>query len=65
MGSESHRRRGSPQKASWRLLGALLELLGAEKTKLESLLFALGVILEPVKAWMEGSVTYLEVVVGE
>ena len=41
-GSESHLRRGSPQKASWRPLGALLEALGAEKTKLESLLAALG-----------------------
>ena len=42
MGSESHLRRGSPQKASWKPLGALLEALGAEKTKLESLLAALG-----------------------
>ena len=38
MGSESHLRRGSPQKASWKPLGALLEALGAEKTTLESLL---------------------------
>ena len=30
MGSESHLRRGSPQKASWRPLGALLEALGAD-----------------------------------
>ena len=42
IGSESHLRRGSPQKASWRPLGTLLEALGAEKTKLESLLAALG-----------------------
>ena len=42
MGSESHLRRGSPQKASWKPLVALLEALGAEKTKLESLLAALG-----------------------
>ena len=34
MGSESHRRRGSPQKASWRPLGALLEPLGAEKSNI-------------------------------
>ena len=32
MGSESHIRRGSPQKASWRPLGALLEASGAEKS---------------------------------
>ena len=42
MGSESYLRHGSPQKASWKPLGALLEALGAEKTKLESLLAALG-----------------------
>ena len=42
MGPESHLRRGSLQKASWRALGTLLEALGAEKTKLESLLAALG-----------------------
>ena len=39
---ESYLRRGSPQQASWRALGTLLEALGAEKTKLESLLAALG-----------------------
>ena len=50
MGSESHLRRGSPQKASWKPLGALLEALGAEKTKLESLLAALGRLLVPVIA---------------
>ena len=33
MGSESHLRRGSPQKASWNPLGTLLGTLGAEKTK--------------------------------
>ena len=38
IGSESHLRRGSSQKASWTPLGSLLEALGAEKTKLESLL---------------------------
>ena len=38
IGSESHLRRGSPQKASWRPLGALLEALGAEKISLERLL---------------------------
>ena len=38
MGSESHLRRGRPRKASWRPLGSLLEVLGADKTKLESLL---------------------------
>ena len=37
-GSESHLRRGRPRKASWKPLGTLLEALGAEKTKLESLL---------------------------
>ena len=42
MGSESYLRRGCPQKASWSPLGALLGVLGAEKTKLESLLAALG-----------------------
>ena len=42
IGSESHLRRGSLQKTSWRPLGTLLEALGAEKTKLESLLAALG-----------------------
>ena len=30
IGSESHLRRGSPQKASWRALGALLKALGVE-----------------------------------
>ena len=38
MGSESHLRRGSPQKASWRPLGALLEASGAEKSKFGGLL---------------------------
>ena len=42
MGSESHLRRGSLQKASWKPLGTLLEALAAEITKLESLLAALG-----------------------
>ena len=32
MGSESHLRRGSRQKTSWRPLGALLEASGAEKS---------------------------------
>ena len=45
-GSGTHLRRISPQKASWRPLGALLEPLGAEKTNLESLLAALGGLLE-------------------
>ena len=40
IGSESHLRRGSPQKASWRPLGTLLEPLGA-------LLDALRALLEP------------------
>ena len=34
MGPESYPRRGSPQKLSWRPLGALLDALGAEKSKL-------------------------------
>ena len=38
MGSESHLRRGSPQKVSWKPLGALLEALGVEKSELKSLL---------------------------
>jgi len=47
MRSESHLRRGSLQKASWKRLGALLDALRAEKTNLESLLGALGALLEP------------------
>ena len=50
IGSESHLRRGSLQKASWRPLGTLLEALGAEKTKLESLLAALGGLSRQVSA---------------
>ena len=34
MGSESYLRRGSPRKASWKPLGALLDALGAEKSNL-------------------------------
>ena len=34
MGPESHLRRGSPQEASWRPLGARLDALGAEKSNL-------------------------------
>ena len=46
MESESHLRRGSPQKASWRPLGALLEALGAEKNKVG---IALGRSWKPSK----------------
>ena len=38
IGPESHLRRGTLRKASWRPLGALLEALGAEKSNVESLL---------------------------
>ena len=42
MGSESHLRRGSPQKASWKPLGALLDALGAEKKRLGKALGRFG-----------------------
>ena len=42
MGSESHLRRGGPQKASGEPLGALLEALGAEKKKLGTALGRFG-----------------------
>ena len=42
MGSESHLRRGGPQKASGEPLGALLEASGAEKKKLGTALGRLG-----------------------
>ena len=38
MVSESHLRRGSPQKASWRPLGTLLEAFGAQKSNWKRLL---------------------------
>ena len=47
MGSESHLQRGSPQKASWKPLGALLEALGADKNKVG---IALGPLLAAVGA---------------
>ena len=46
MWSESHLRRGSPQKASWRPLGTLLEPLGAEKSHIG---IALGRSWRPLK----------------
>ena len=44
MGSESHLRRGSFQKASWRPLGAILEASGAEKVCLEASWSRLGAL---------------------
>ena len=46
MGSESHLRRGSPQKASWKPLGALLEGFGGRKNKVG---IALGRSWGPLK----------------
>ena len=65
IGSESHLRRGSLQKASWRPLGTLLEALGAEKTKLESLLAALGGLprqISPKKGSKMGPICTLGIV---
>ena len=45
MGSESHLRRGGPQKASGEPLGTLLEASGAEKKKLGTALDQLGRLL--------------------
>ena len=45
IGSESHLRRGSPQKVSWRPLGALLEPLGASWSRKNKVGIALGALL--------------------
>ena len=51
IGSESHLRRGSPQKASWGPLGALLEASGADKKLAWR---PLGAVLERLRSFQDG-----------